>query len=220
MTRILSLGQNNGLTVMILNLAPGRSYHLDTISSLNFANRTKKIEIRELENEPITKGCSRAVPTVTGPSMHRQPLKPLASTTHNTAMGAKASTKREDKPARLFSVYSDRPKNASMVSHGLKDTARRSSPLKRPSEAGSSVFDRAPKRRSPERGRRRSGAMSKKAIEDMIEKKVTDILATRAMDHSSAAPVPEISEDVQRRLDLLEKKIDGHNDAHNDAREQ
>ncbi|KAL8985370.1 MAG: hypothetical protein Q9205_000909 [Flavoplaca limonia] len=220
MTRILSLGQNNGLTVMILNLAPGRSYHLDTISSLNFANRTKKIEIRELENEPITKGCSRAVPTVTGPSMHRQPLRPLASTTHNTAMGVKASAKQEDKPAKLFSVYSDRPKNASMVSHGLKDAARRSSPLKRPSEAGSSVFDRAPKRRSPERGRRRSGAMSKKAIEDMIEKKVTDILATRAMDHSSAAPVPEISEDVQRRLDLLEKKIDGHNDAHNDAREQ
>ena len=33
MTRILSLGQNNGLTVMILNLAPTRSYHLDSRSS-------------------------------------------------------------------------------------------------------------------------------------------------------------------------------------------
>jgi hypothetical protein len=31
MTRILSLGQNNGLTIMILNLAPVRSYHLDTL---------------------------------------------------------------------------------------------------------------------------------------------------------------------------------------------
>lgn len=31
MTRILSLGQNNGVTVMILNLAPVKSYHLDTL---------------------------------------------------------------------------------------------------------------------------------------------------------------------------------------------
>ena len=53
MTRILSLGQNNGLTIMILNLAPVRSYHLDTLSSLNFANRTKKIEVAEVENEPM-----------------------------------------------------------------------------------------------------------------------------------------------------------------------
>lgn len=212
MTRILSLGQNNGLTVMILNLAPSRSYHLDTISSLNFANRTKKIEIRELENEPITKGCSRAVPTLTGTSMHRQPLRPLASTIHNTAMGTKASSKQEDKPAKMFSVYSDRPRNSSMAPHVPKDTTRRSSPLKRPSEAGSAVFNRPAKRRSPDRGNGPSRTMSKEAIEDMIEKKVTDILATRAMDHASAAPVPEISEDVQRRLELLEKKIDGHDD--------
>lgn len=31
MTRILSLGQNQGLTVMILNLAPVRSFHLDSL---------------------------------------------------------------------------------------------------------------------------------------------------------------------------------------------
>lgn len=31
MTRILSLGQNNGLTIMILNLAPVKSYHLDSL---------------------------------------------------------------------------------------------------------------------------------------------------------------------------------------------
>lgn len=210
MTRILSLGQNNGLTVMILNLAPSRSYHLDTISSLNFANRTKKIEIRELENEPITKGCSRAVPTSTGASMQRQPLRPLASTIHNTAMGTKASSKQEDKPAKMFSVYADRPRNPSMVP---RDTTKRSSPLKRPSEAGPSAFNRPAKRRSPDRGHGEpSRAMSKEAIEDMIEKKVTDLLATRAMDHASAAPVPEISEEVQRRLELLEKKIDGHDD--------
>ncbi|KAL8849476.1 MAG: hypothetical protein Q9221_005558 [Calogaya cf. arnoldii] len=215
MTRILSLGQNNGLTVMILNLAPSRSYHLDTLSSLNFANRTKKIEIRELENEPITKGCSRAVPTVTGSAMYRQPLRPLASTVHNTAMGTKVSSKQEDKPAKMFSVYSDRPRNPSMGKQISKETTRRSSPLKRPSEAGPSAFNQPAKRRSPDRANGPSRAMSKEAIEDMIEKKVTDILATRAMDQSSAAPVPEISEDVQRRLGLLEQKIDGHDDERN-----
>ncbi|KAL8735648.1 MAG: hypothetical protein Q9166_000817 [cf. Caloplaca sp. 2 TL-2023] len=212
MTRILSLGQNNGLTVMILNLAPSRSYHLDTISSLNFANRTKKIEIREIENEPITKGCSRAVPAMIMSSIQRQPLRPLASTTHNTAMGIKASSKQEDKPAKTFSVYSDRPRNPSILAHAVKDTSKRSSPLKRPSEAGLSAVNRPAKRRSPDRDRRPSLAMSKEAIEDMIEKKITDILATRAMDRSSAAPVPEISQEVQRRLELLEQKIDGHDD--------
>ncbi|KAL8807127.1 MAG: hypothetical protein Q9200_004793 [Gallowayella weberi] len=212
MTRILSLGQNNGLTVMILNLAPSRSYHLDTISSLNFANRTKKIEVREIENEPISKGCSRAVSSATGSSMQRQPLRSLASTLHNTAMGPKPSSKQQDKPAKTFSVYSDRPKNPSMSAHAARDTNKRSSPLKRPSEVGSSAFSRPAKRRSPERGHRPSGMMSKEAIEDMIEKKVSNILATRTIDHTTSAPVPEISEDVQRRLELLEQKIDGHDD--------
>ncbi|KAL8702286.1 MAG: hypothetical protein Q9224_000048 [Gallowayella concinna] len=212
MTRILSLGQNNGLTVMILNLAPNRSYHLDTISSLNFANRTKKIEVREIENEPVSKGCSRAVPSSTGSSMQRQPLRPLASTLHNTGMGPKPSSKQLEKPAKSFSVYSDRPRNPSMSAHAARDTNKRSSPLKRPSEVGSSAISRPAKRRSPERGHRPSGMMSKEAIEDMIEKKVSNILATRAMDYSTSAPVPEISKDVQRRLELLEQKIDGHDD--------
>ncbi|KAI5292490.1 hypothetical protein KEM52_006313 [Ascosphaera acerosa] len=64
MTRILSLGQNKGRTVMILNLAPTRSYHLDTLSSLNFANRTKKIEVKDIEN--------RSMPEKPSP----QPYKP------------------------------------------------------------------------------------------------------------------------------------------------
>lgn len=212
MTRILSLGQNNGLTVMILNLAPSRSYHLDTISSLNFANRTKKIEVREIENEPITKGCSRAVPPLAGASIQRQPLRSVSSTLHNTAIGPKPSSRQEDKPAKTFSVYSDKPRKPSMSAHAARDVLKRSSPLKRPSESGSSAFHRPAKRRSPERGHRPSGVMSKEAIEDMIEKKVSNILATRAMDQLTAGPVPEISEEVQRRLELLEQKIDGQDD--------
>ena len=124
MTRILSLGQNNGLTIMILNLAPIRSYHLDTLSSLNFANRTKKIEVREVENEPVFKGCSRAVPSFMGPSIHRQPLRPLASTVHNVAVRAmELASKPGDKPAKAFSVYSDRTR---VRNSGLSTNSRRS----------------------------------------------------------------------------------------------
>lgn len=214
MTRILSLGQNNGLTVMILNLSPCRSYHLDTISSLNFANRTKKIEVREIENEPITKGCSRPVPAVTGgSSMQRQPLRPLATAVHNAAVGTKLASQKEAKPAKSFAVYSDRSRSSRIPTNAIREPVKRSSPLKRSSDAAPSAFNRPAKRRSPDRPHRPSGTMSKAAIEDMIEKKVTDILAARTLDHSSAAPVPEISEEVQRRLELLEQKIDGQDDS-------
>lgn len=212
MTRILSLGQNNGLTVMILNLAPSRSYHLDTISSLNFANRTKKIEVREVENEPVTKGCAKAVPALTGPSFQRQPLRPLASTVHNTAVGTKAFAKKGNKPAKAFSVYSDRPTNSSTSPHAPKDGPKRSSPLKRPADGGAATFSRPAKRRSPDRAHRPPAGMSQAAIEDMIEKKVTDILAARAMDIASASSVADISEEVRKRLEALEQKIDGQDD--------
>lgn len=51
--------------------------------------------------------------------------------------------------------------------------------------------------------------ISKEAIEKLIEDKVTDILAARALDQPSIAPQPEIGEEVQKRLELLEQKIDG-----------
>ncbi|KAL9019474.1 MAG: hypothetical protein Q9185_003266 [Variospora sp. 1 TL-2023] len=213
MTRILSLGQNNGLTVMILNLAPCRSYHLDTISSLNFANRTKKIEIREIENEPMAKGCSRPVPSSsTGSSMQRQPLRALTPAVHNTAVGTQLASQKGDRPAKSFSVYSDRSRISGVPANAIRETSKRSSPLKRPSDAGAPSLSRPAKRRSPDRTQRPPAAMSKAVIEDMIEKKVTDLLAARALDHTSAAPVPEISKEVQRRLELLEQKIEGQDD--------
>ena len=214
MTRILSLGQNNGLTIMILNLAPVRSYHLDTLSSLNFANRTKKIEVREIENEPIIKGCSRAVPTFTGPTIQRQPLRPLASTAHNSTIHpVNTGSRPGDKPLKAFSVYSDRSKprysNSALVRR--IEPPKRSSPLKRPSDHFGSTAAQPFKhaRTSPECLRKLQPTISKAAIEDIIEKKVTEILAARALDQPSIAPVPEISEEVQRRLEMLEQKIEG-----------
>ena len=222
MTRILSLGQNNGLTIMILNLAPVRSFHLDTLSSLNFANRTKRIEVREIENEPVFKLPPRAaVPSISGPSIQRQPLRPLASTVHNaSAIHAPNNIlKQSDKQIKAFSVYSDRARHSNMETRTSRDPGRGPSPLKRPapSDTFMASASRPAKRRSPNFIKSRTQpTISKAAIEDMIERKVTDILAARALDQPSVAPQTEISDEVQRRLDLLEKKID----VQDDGREQ
>lgn len=211
MTRILSLGQNNGLTLMILNLAPVRSFHLDTLSSLNFANRTKKIEVREIENEPVFKGCPRAVPEIARATAQRRPLRPLATAVHNAAINTipVSSDQKGGKPAKQFSVYSDRAKSATGSGRPLRLEPIHSSPQKRPSDLHLSG---PPKRRSPNPKPKAQSVMSKETIENIIERKVTDILAARALDQPSMAPVPEIGEDVQRRLELLEQKIEGKDD--------
>ena len=215
MTRILSLGQNNGITVMILNLAPVRSYHLDTLSSLNFANRTKKIEVREIENEPVIKGCSRAAPamlSVPGTTIQRQPLRPLASTVHNASVqAANTAAKRADKQSKAFCVYSDKTRLSNPAgAYSRAIGIRQSSPFKRPSDPFTSSTSRPAKR--PTLVSKPHSAMSQQAIEDMIERKVTDILAAKALDQPSVAPQPEISDEVQRRLDMLEKKIGDRED--------
>lgn len=216
MTRILSLGQNNGLTLMILNLAPVRSFHLETLSSLNFANRTKKIEIREVENEPVFKGCPRAVPIAMPSSMHRQPLRPLASTFHNASIRDPSAIPVPGKKAtKAFEVYSDKTRPSISAARGIRvEAQKQSSPLKRPRESHTSTVAHPAKRRSPNRAQRPQAVMSRETIEDMIERKVTDILATRALDQpSSMAPPVEISEEVQKRLEMLERKIEGQEDS-------
>lgn len=214
MTRILSLGQNNGLTLMILNLAPVRSFHLDTLSSLNFANRTKKIEVREIENEPVFKGCHRAVPEIARATAQRRPLRPLATAVHNAAINTipVSSDQKGGKPAKEFSVYSDRAKSTTGSGRPLRLEPIHSSPHKRPSDLHLSGVARPPKRRSPNPKAKAQNVLSKETIENIIERKVTDILAARALDQPSMAPIPEIGEDVQRRLELLEQKIEGKDD--------
>ena len=191
---------------MILNLAPERKYHQDTLSSLNFANRTKRIEVREIENEPAFKGCTRAVPTSIGISLQRQPLRPLGSFFHNSAVHALDPTNKQgDRHVKGFSVYSDK---AQLPSAAHTETLG-NSPLKRPCDP-SSWSSRSTKRRSPDRVLLRAQpAISQKAIEKIIEDKVTDILTARASGHSAMAPLPDISTEVQKRLEVLEKKIDG-----------
>ncbi|KAL2853767.1 P-loop containing nucleoside triphosphate hydrolase protein [Aspergillus pseudoustus] len=210
MTRILSLGQNNGLTVMILNLAPVRSYHLDTISSLNFANRTKKIELREVENEPIFKGPPRPAsrPSVTA---MRQPLRPLtASVNVNLAAAAnKDPTKAGDaKPVKAFSVYADKRNSAQF---------KKPEPTNRPSLSSDQSGARASKAsrlaQPTSHFQKQQEDISTK-IEELVEKKVEEILAVRAVSEKSRqTQVRELNEQVQRRLELLEQRIEGSEDS-------
>ncbi|KAL2072374.1 hypothetical protein VTL71DRAFT_11717 [Oculimacula yallundae] len=198
MTRILSLGQNNGITIMILNLAPLRSYHLDTLSSLNVSSRAKRIEVREIENEVVFKQPPRKTAPLSGTTMARQPLRPLANA-HNTHANA-AAAQKGDKPAKEFSVYTDKSKTTGPPRAPI---ARANTTSKRPSD--SSLNSRPPKMVRPNPLGVRSGAeMSSAKIEEMVERKVQEALAARQPVSSST----ELSETVQRRLEALEKKIE------------
>ncbi|KAK2803324.1 hypothetical protein FQN51_003745 [Onygenales sp. PD_10] len=228
MTRILSLGQNNGLTIMILNLAPIRSYHLDTLSSLNFANRTKKIEVREVENEPIFKGPPRPalrMSSLTGTSMQRQPLRPLTSSINvNIAVPAPTDPAKpaDSKPAKAFSVYSDKPQPKPSTQVKRYEPPKRSSPLKRGSDASVFASSRPSKvfRPADSAGLQNLGGVSAATIEAMVEKKVEEALAARALNEAGKrqrdahlSNSHELNEQVQRRLELLEQRIEGKEDA-------
>lgn len=206
MTRILSLGQNNGITIMILNLAPLRSYHLDTLSSLNVSSRAKRIEVREIENEVVFTQLPRKTAPLTGTSIQRQPLRPLANA-HNTQVTA--TSHKNDKPAKAFSVYSDRSKITNPRSSGTGAQAlNRSNSNKRPSD---STGNSRPTKmaRHPPAGKPTTDLTASK-IEIMIEKKVQEMLANRVLDQPSSNPPVEIPGDVQRRLEALEEKIENN----------
>lgn len=205
---------------MILNLAPVQSYHLDTLSSLNFANRTKKIEVREIENQPFyreatSKGKieSTISSSLDAPSMHRQPLRPKIFSQNTHLRDVAATT---TKPVKQFAVYSDKSRPS------IKPSMTSSSHLR-----GSEVSSRSPKRSSseafPSLGRPTkfarptdpgrfakpsSSGLSKDAIEALIDRKVSEALAERA-DSTTVSTGDPISDEVQKRLDALEKRVEG-----------
>lgn len=216
MTRILSLGQNNGITVMILNLSPLRGYHLDTLSSLNVSSRAKRIEVREIENEIVYKSVPRTNSGLSGSNALRQPLRPLANLTnvHNGNVAAKAADKAAekaaDKPVKAFTVYIDKSKPAAPTKRPLvsSNLARPTNLVKRPSENDAAL--RPSKISRP--AAPASITVSAAQIEALVEKKVSEILAARIADEQKSQPPPtvqpEISDAVQRRLEALEKRID------------
>lgn len=231
MTRILSLGQNNGITVMILNLAPLRSYHLDTLSSLNVSSRAKRIEVREIENEVVFKQMPRSNSGLSGNKSARQPLRPLANAmnSHNVHSGnvAKAAESTKPVPVKAFSVYTDKLKPIPSSRPSIASSQiRRQSSLKRPSEvdglprpskiARPSMLPLVP--RSPMRvahdEEEETITMSAKQIEAMVEKKVGELLAARIAAEQTMQvqapppPQPDVNEAMQRRLEALERRLE------------
>ncbi|KAI9690734.1 MAG: hypothetical protein M1820_009865 [Bogoriella megaspora] len=206
MTRILSLGQNNGLTIMILNLAPVRSYHLDTLSSLNFANRTKKIEINEIENEPIFHCAPKQTASISGTSIQqRQPLRPI-SISHNI------QPTKADKPVKAFSVYSDRGRQ-NRPSVTTANSGRKVEPSKRaPSEPSGSQGPLRPSKtmRSGNSSRQPTSAtagLSQESIEEIIDKRIGEKLAAQKL-QDTAETQKHMDEEFQRRLEKLERRIE------------
>nr|POE51117.1 kinesin-like protein kif22 [Quercus suber] len=219
MTRILSLGASTGITIMILNLAPMRSYHLDTLSSLNFANRTKKIEVNEVENQPYlreppgkSKSDGSGTNSLSAPPIHRQPLasKIFSQNSHLRDAGITAS-----KPTKQFAVYSDKTKPAPKTLANSSQARSSTAPLRSPKRACSEAlpglgrpskvfrtndFVKVVKHADP--------GMTKDAIEAMIERKVNEALAERA-DQTTVSSGEPISDEVQKRLDALEKRVEG-----------
>lgn len=206
MTRILSLGQNNGLTVMILNLAPTRSFHLDTLSTLQVANRTKKIEIREVENEPIFKGPPKQSQPLQATSMQRQPLRPIPAATN---VGLSTSMSAKDKQPKAFSVYAEKNRLS-----GNRSTA---SSLKRPSESSQPQLRPSKALRPLTTSHSISSStstsnFSQTDLESLVNRMVDEKLASKALD-SSAPSQPTVSNEVQRRLEALEHRVEAKEDS-------
>lgn len=205
MTRILSLGQNKGIPVMILNLAPLRSYHLDTLSSLNVSSRAKRIEVREIENEVVFKQVPRPSPA----AVARQPLRPLANA-HNVHGGNMAAAKAAEpnRPVKAFSVYTDKAQSTASRPSAAASLMPRPGAPKRPLEA-----DPAPRRAKAARpAGEEPVTMSAAEIEAMVEK-VGELLTARTAAAARASPSRgglaqgDASEAVQKRLEALERRV-------------
>ncbi|KAK0321234.1 hypothetical protein LTR82_007686 [Friedmanniomyces endolithicus] len=223
MTRILSLGQNNGFTVMILNLAPVRSYHLDTLSSLNFANRTKKIEVKEVENLPFyreapgkSKVDAEKHNSLNVPAVHRQPLRPKLLSQNSHLKDIIANVPR---PAKQFAVFSDKPRAGQRLSHQTNMNSTRHSGVllkspKRTSSEAIPTLGRPTKISRPNDSIRSfqpapEPGMTADDIEALIARKVNEALAERADYTAISEPIAAVPDEVQRRLDALEKRVEG-----------
>ncbi|KAB5536291.1 kinesin, partial [Coniochaeta sp. 2T2.1] len=224
MTRILSLGQNNGITIMILNLAPMKSYHLDTLSSLNVSSRAKRIEVREIENEVVFKmqpPKNSSSSSLMGGG--RQPLRPLANA-HNVHTGLAAAREKAaaekntaaDKPVKAFSVYTDRapkpPARATVTSNTAQPRRSTSTIKKRPSDSNSGT-ERPSKLARPTASRAPQPkaeiiSVSASELQAMVQRAVSDAVSERLASAVPAQPVeqPTVDPEVARRLEALERR--------------
>ncbi|TQS38906.1 hypothetical protein Golomagni_00577 [Golovinomyces magnicellulatus] len=203
MTRILSLGQNHGITIMILNLSPTRSYHLDTLSSLNVSSRAKRIEVREIENEIVFTRPQEKTTTAIGALAKRQPLRTLTNcrNTHPSSIDQKG-----DKPAKSFSVYTDKGRTLPRTAVTIPQTTSKPKIThKRPSE---NTLQSRPSKAIKTIKEKENMEISSARIERIVEQKVQEALASHNKNQSAVYAPLGFSESVQRRLEALEKKIE------------
>ncbi|KAI7532102.1 hypothetical protein KC331_g13755 [Hortaea werneckii] len=147
--------------------------------------------------------------------MHRQPLRPKLLSQKSGLQEASGVPK----PTKQFAVYSDKAKPATSKPTNVANTsqARASavqthvrSPKRTSSEAIPSL-GRPSKVSRPNPTKPAATAppgLSKDAIEALIEQKVTEALAGR-VDSTTVSTADPISDEVQKRLDALEKRVEG-----------
>ncbi|SZF01241.1 unnamed protein product [Blumeria hordei] len=212
MTRILSLGQNQGITIMILNLAPLRSYHLDTLSSLNISSRAKRIEVREIENEIVFTQPSWRPASSSSNNTKRQPLRSLAHA-HNTHPSNTA--RKSDKPTKSFAVYTDKSRAIPRPANSISLACPKDPSLKRPSE---NLFPSRPnkKARSAVTNSTHEQPSTSTKIELLIEQKIQEALANR-IDNQIDSKTNAVSDALQQRLEALERKIQNGEEEHTRA---
>jgi len=122
-------------------------------------------------------------------------LRPLANA-HNTHNNSGTKMPLDKKP-KAFSVYTDNNK--------IPNSKISTTTSKRPLESQTIVRPVKVARTNPIA---RTTELSASKIEELIERKVSEALANRALDQPLANPPTEISDAVQKRLEALEKKIE------------
>lgn len=177
MTRILSLGQNNGMTVMILNIAPTRAYQLDTLSSLNFANRAKKIEIKQVENSVAKVKVKKPGPDASE-AMQRPALRPISNSHHG-----KKKMPTSEKSSKALKSQREKPPKPPKPST-LKE--RNSNATLRPQASTLEI--------KPEE------------LNKLVEQKVEEILASRALSDKTLQSIVD-NDAMIKRVEHLEQQL-------------
>ncbi|KMU76311.1 kinesin-2 subunit [Coccidioides immitis RMSCC 3703] len=178
-----------------------------------------------VENEPMFKGPPRLAPGLSakGSSIKRQPLRPLTASLNANIVppAANGASKPSDgKPTKSFMVYTDK----SQAKQQAQPALAKASPLKRKSGNNLLPLARPSKiarvaNEASTRCTQESNSVSAAKIEEMVEKKVAQILAARARDKAETSrgalrtQANNINAQLQRRLERLEQRVEGNEDA-------
>lgn len=198
------------MTVMILNLAPTRQFHQDTLSALNFANRAKTIEVKN-EPAPVVQQqqSSRALGPISG-----APIRAFGTNKPSTAHNRPLSNENQQQQQPKKPLNREKDTGQKPPSKPAQRVPLAARPLGGGAQNSGGV--RKPPRSSDSNNKIRRGGKELN-IEDIVEKKVEEILAARALNEASSSalqpPAPDVNEQVNKRLEMLERKLEKKADA-------